>query len=274
MLLNLNKKFYKTPYHFVDPSPWPLLTAFSIFQLPISLILFWDTGTIIYFIFSLLCLISVLILWANDITVEGTFQGMHTEEVEQGLIIGFFLFIISEVMLFATFFGSFFYYILDISIWAAMSVPVKKLSLIDPAAVPFFNSIILLISSFFITIAHDELIKTSKEGGVNRNFVFITTFFTIFFGFFFVLFQFWEYKTAQVSIQDTIFGSLFYLITGFHGLHVIFGILFLTVMITRLNYFQFSPEHHLGFEFAAFYWHFVDSIWFIVYLFLYVFPYQ
>lgn len=268
-------KTYTTPFHLVDPSPWPILTAFSVFQLPISLLLYWDSNSAIYFVVTLLIFVSILVLWMNDIIVEGTFQGMHTLDVTFNLRWGFALFIISEIMLFATFFGSYIYYALEASIWVGNAWPSKNINLIQSIAVPLLNSIILFTSSIFITLAHSELTVEDNEPGVdafkprNYNFIFFMTFLTIIFGLIFILCQFWEYKNAQFSIQDTVFGSLFYLITGFHGLHVIFGIIFLTATIVRLRNYHFTVEHHLNFEFAAFYWHFVDTIWFFVYLILY-----
>jgi len=269
----LNVVNFSTPFHLVDRSPWPLLTGFLALQLPLALLLYIDTGKTLAFLYSFFLLLYVVKRWASDVVVEGTFQGMHTKSVQKSIVLGYLLFIISEVMLFASFFGSYFYYVAEPSLWVGgIKFASPFLSLIDPWALPLLNSVLLLSSSVFVTFAHYEIAAVKKlvtQG--DQIYVMIMLMLTILLGALFSACQWYEYNYAQFSIQDTVYGSLFYLITGFHGLHVIIGLVFLTISFHRIRKHHFTVEHHLGFEFSALYWHFVDAVWFFVYTFLYVY---
>lgn len=268
------KMIYGTPYHLVDRSPWPLMTALTVLLLPLTLLTYVDTGYSKYFFYSFGLFLLIISRWVKDVIVEGTFQGMHTKSVQKSIVIGYLLFILSEVMLFGSFFGSYFYYTMEPSLWiGGVKFASPFMSLIDPWSLPLLNSALLLSSSVFITFAHYEIAGINKsEAKADPVYIMIMMLLTIGLGALFSICQWYEYNFAQFSIQDTTYGSLFYIATGFHGLHVIVGLIFLTVTLLRLRKHHFTVEHHLGFEFSALYWHFVDAVWFFVYTFFYVYP--
>ena len=105
-----------TPFHLVDRSPWPFFCGLAALQLPFTLLTYIDSGKVINFVISLILLLAVIRRWAKDVIAEGTYQGMHTRAVQKSIILGYLLFILSEIMLFASFFGSYFYYIIEPSL--------------------------------------------------------------------------------------------------------------------------------------------------------------
>jgi heme/copper-type cytochrome/quinol oxidase subunit 3 len=264
---------FSTPFHLVDRSPWPFLTGFLVLQVPLALLIYISTSKVFIFFCSFFLLLYVARRWAGDVVVEGTFQGMHTKSVQKSIVIGYLLFIVSEVMLFASFFGSYFYCVVEPSLWVGgIKFASPFLSLIDPWALPLLNSVLLLSSSVFVTFAHYEIAAVKKLNAQgDQAYILLMLLLTILLGALFSACQWYEYNYAQFSIQDTAYGSIFYLITGFHGLHVIIGLIFLSISFRRIQKYHFTVEHHLGFEFSALYWHFVDAVWFFVYTFLYVY---
>lgn len=253
------------PYHIVDPSPWP-------FFLSISLLL-TVLGAVAYFHgikfgkktlkFGLIFLIFVAICWWRDVVREATYQGRHTEQVVDGLKLGFALFILSEVMFFFSFFWAFLHSSLAPSIEIGGIWPPIGFKTLNPYSVPLLNTLILLTSGATVTCAHVKVIACDIDG---------TMFWlgiTIFFAILFTYFQFNEYVAAPFDISDGIYASVFYLATGFHGLHVIIGTLFLSVAAYRSWNAHFTTRHHLGFEAAAWYWHFVDVVWLGLFTFVY-----
>jgi len=272
---NSSARIFTSPFHLVDRSPWPLLTALAVLQVPLSILIYISTGrsgSVI--IFSLLTL-WIIRFWAKDIVVEGTFQGMHTFRVQRGLTIGYILFIFSEIMFFGCFFTSYLYYVMEPSLWlGGVKFATPFLSLIDPLSLPLLNSALLLGSSFFVTFAHQEISAIRKQvKEADQSYILIMLLLAIVCGILFSLCQWWEYNYAQFCIQDSTYGSLFYLTTGFHGSHVIIGLVFLIISLSRVRKYHFTTEHHVGFEFSALYWHFVDAIWFFVYSLFYVYSY-
>ena len=277
------------PFHLVDLSPWPIVTAFSLFFLLIGTVMLlhqYHYGEYLV-AFGLLSLIFSTYSWWRDVVKEGKFGLHHTSPVRKGLRIGMSLFIMSEVMFFFVFFWSFFKAslypegILD-GVWAgvASSWPPKGIQTFDPWDVPFLNTLILLLSGSTVTWAHYSIEENNREDALTALAC------TIFLGIFFSLMQAYEYAHASFKITDGIYGSNFYLTTGFHGAHVIIGTIFLTVCYFRTKRGDFTYDDnlvisgeekdsrikkgHLGFEFAAWYWHFVDVIWLLVFSFVYV----
>lgn len=254
------------PYHLVDQSPWPLFTGISTFIL--------TTGSVAYmhnyagggYIFALgvLTLIGVAANWFRDIVREATFQGHHTKPVQNGLKEGMILFIVSEVMFFFAFFWAFFYFSLNPSIALGGVWPPKFFVILNPLEIPLLNTAILLTSGAAITWAHHALVWGSKFQ------TFYALSITILLAFFFTGLQAFEYINAPFSISDSVYGSIFYLTTGFHGFHVFVGTCFLIVCLVRLLLNHFSREQHFGFEAAAWYWHFVDVVWLFLYMSVYL----
>jgi len=208
--------------------------------------------------------VLIMGLWWRDVIREATFEGVHTRRVQKGLKLGFILFIISEVMFFFGFFWAFFYCALAPATAIGCRWPPVCIVTFNPTSVPLVNTFLLLLSGASITYTHHSLIS----GDFNKAaFGFIET---LIYAFAFTALQLSEYINAPFAISDGIYGSIFYMITGLHGTHVIIGSIFIFVCFIRFLKSHFSREHHIGFEAAVWYWHFVDAVWLFVYIFLYV----
>jgi cytochrome c oxidase subunit 3 len=216
---------------------------------------------------------------------EATILGYHTQRVVRGLRLGMVLFIVSEIMFFFSFFWAFFHSSLSPSIVLGAIWPPVGILILNPLTVPLINTFILLLSGFFVTISHyslclsttDLLFNIKSPININNNIFTINSFslsawtliITIILALQFTYLQGCEYNDALYSINDGIYGSVFYLTTGFHGVHVIIGTSFLIVMLIRLLLGHFTNMHHFGFEASIWYWHFVDVVWLFLFLFLY-----
>jgi len=253
-------------FHLVDPSPWPFLAAFSLLGLPFGFIAYFyglEDGLYILSI-SFRQLIIVLFCWWNDVIREALLEGRHTSRVIRGLYFGLVFFIISEVVFFLSFFWSFFYFSFNPSFVLGGVWPPKFLVILNPYTIPLLNTAVLLTSGVTITWCHHAIVAGDKKEAV------FSLFLTLALAVYFTSLQYYEYIHAPFNISDSVYGSIFYLMTGFHGLHVIIGTLFLFVCFGRLLYNHFTREQHVGFEAAAWYWHFVDVVWIFLYLCVYV----
>jgi cytochrome c oxidase subunit 3 len=254
------------PFHMVTPSPWPLLTSFSILSFVLSTIVylhFWRDIGLIKMGISLVCILFCLYRWFSDVITESTFEGNHTHKVQLGLRCGMLLFIISEIMFLFAFFWAFFHPSLIPSIFIGAIWPPKGIDVLNPWGLPFFNTIILLSSGVSITWAHRNIIAGRHKETVWGLGI------TIILGILFTILQATEYIEAPFSINSGIYGSVFFLATGFHGFHAMIGTIFLIVCFFRQLKFHFTREHHFGFEAAAWYWHFVDVVWLFLFTTIY-----
>nr|ALO70986.1 cytochrome c oxidase subunit 3 [Pselaphinae sp. 3 EF-2015] len=251
------------PFHLVDYSPWPILSALSAMTLMIGMIKWFYFFNYNILINSLLIMLLIMYQWWRDIVREGTFQGLHTFNVTIGLKWGMILFITSEIFFFVSFFWGFFHSSLSPNIELGMMWPPKGIFPFNPIQIPLLNTLILLTSGLTVTWAHHSLMENNYKQS------FQGLFFTVILGFYFTLLQLFEYIEAPFTISDSIYGASFFMATGFHGLHVIIGTSFLLIsMIRHLNN-HFSSIHHFGFEAAAWYWHFVDVVWLFLYISIY-----
>jgi len=274
-------------FHIVNKSPWPLLLSFSLFSFVIStvMLLHGFETSLFAFYFNFFLVVTIMGLWWRDVIREGFFEGCHTSVVMYGLRLGMALFIVSEVMFFSAFFWAFFHSSLAPvyqigCVWPPVDYPV-----IDPFAIPFFNTVILVFSGLTLTLAHLNFLLhdnvSNKELVVKLNIMPLRrtyhplqdTFFffllTIILAFLFTFLQLTEYRLADFSISDGVYGSVFFMATGFHGFHVIVGTIFLIVGMIRCVMMHFSAYHHIGFEAAAWYWHFVDVVWLFLFITVY-----
>jgi len=206
----------------------------------------------------------IAFLWWRDVIREGMLEGQHTAKVIRGLRFGMILFIVSEVMFFFAFFWSFFYFAFNPSIALGAVWPPKYLEVLNPLEIPLLNTAVLLTSGASITWAHHSITYGSKYQALLGLLV------TILLAIFFTGLQVFEYTAAPFSISDSVYGSIFYLTTGFHGFHVFVGTCFLIVCMARLYFNHFSREQHIGFEAGAWYWHFVDVVWLFLYVSVYL----
>jgi cytochrome c oxidase subunit 3 len=261
----------KHGFHLVRPSPWPFCTSMSLLNLIIySLLIFNDYNTsLLSLILCFWLFLSVIGMWFRDIVIEATFQGKHTWKVQRGLRMGMIIFLLSETMFFFGFFWCFFYMSVSPSVWIGCTWPPAGIIPLDPTLLPLLNTIILISSGISANFSHKSMLV--RHG---RYDVMIGLGISIFFGILFTGFQLWEYSLATFSINDGIYGSIFYVSTGFHGLHVIIGTTALIVCLIRHICYHFTMEHHLGFEFSLWYWHFVDIVWILLYLCIYCWGYR
>ena len=274
-------------YHLVNPSPWPLVASIAATVMFVGAVIWMKglfglpEGNKIVFFAGLAGVLYSAIGWWGDVIKESR-QGDHTPVVSIGLRYGMILFIASEVMFFVAFFWMFF----EMGLWnehrtlssieevrtAWSQWPPQGVETLDAWHLPFLNTVILLLSGTTVTWAHHALAignrKEAKYGLI----------LTIMLGALFTGIQVYEYQHiihehlffSEESANSGLYGSIFFMATGFHGFHVMIGTLFLTVCLLRLLAGQFTPEKHFGFEAAAWYWHFVDVVWLFLFAFVYV----
>nr|YP_009333624.1 cytochrome c oxidase subunit III [Thitarodes sejilaensis]ANM47907.1 cytochrome c oxidase subunit III [Thitarodes sejilaensis] len=251
------------PYHLVDFSPWPLTGAIGVLILMLGLIKWFHQFNMNMLLLSYFIIMLTMYQWWRDVCREGTFQGKHTILVSKGLQWGMILFIISEVFFFLSFFWAFFHSSLSPNIEIGMMWPPLSIISFNPYQIPLLNTIILLTSGITVTWAHHALMENNFTQSTQ------SLFFTVILGIYFTILQMYEYYEASFTIADSIYGSTFFMATGFHGLHVIIGTIFLLICLLRHINNHFSMNHHFGFEAAAWYWHFVDVVWLFLYISLY-----
>lgn len=251
------------PYFLLNLRPWPILISFNSFNIIISNIIIINFKINLFTIINLIIILLIATLWWRDVIRERTFQGNHNFYIINLIKLSIILFIISEIFLFVSFFWNFLHNSLAPSIELGLNWPPKNIQFFNPLLIPILNTIILLTSRFTITLSHFYLINNNKT----KTLIFLNL--TIILSIYFLFLQVIEYNEATFTFSDSIFGSSFYMATGFHGLHVIIGTLFLSINLVRIIKLHFSFIHHISFELAAWYWHFIDIIWLFLYITFY-----
>jgi cytochrome c oxidase subunit 3 len=253
-------------YHLVDPSPWPILTGISVFSIVFGMVLYMHGFSLGYELWSEGLLLTCVgaFFWWRDVIREATFEGAHTSIVRRGLRFGMVLFIVSEIMLFFAFFWAFLHSSLNPVPQIGGVWPPRGIQPIDPWAIPLYNTFLLLTSGAALTWAHHSLV-----GGYRLE-VITGLEITLLLALLFTACQLYEYINAPFHLSDGVYGSTFYMLTGLHGFHVIVGTLFLTVCFFRVLFRHFVNTVHVGFESAAWYWHFVDVVWLLLFALIYV----
>nr|YP_010327108.1 cytochrome c oxidase subunit III [Abrostola triplasia]UNP54371.1 cytochrome c oxidase subunit 3 [Abrostola triplasia] len=257
------KPNFNHPFHLVDYSPWPLTGAIGVMILVTGMVKWFHNFNMNLLILGYLIVILTMYQWWRDICREGTLQGKHTILVTKGLRWGMILFIISEIFFFISFFWAFFHSSLAPNIEIGAIWPPTNITPFNPFQIPLLNTIILISSGVSVTWAHHAIMENNNSQMTQG------LFFTIILGIYFTILQAYEYFEAPFTIADSIYGSTFFMATGFHGLHVIIGTLFLLICLIRHLNNHFSQNHHFGFEAAAWYWHFVDVVWLFLYISIY-----
>jgi len=267
VLNNEQFKYLKTKHswHLVDPSPWPLVASLGAF--------FMTSGGVLYmhnfsgggrlFVTGFFTVLYVMYTWWRDIIREATFEEQHTFSVQRGLRLGMILFIVSEVMFFFAFFWAFFHSSLSPAFNIGGVWPPVAIETIQTSGIPLTNTFFLLSSGATVTWAHHAIIVRAKRQAI------IGLILTVILALIFTGFQGIEYFDAPFTITDSVFGSCFYMATGFHGFHVFIGTISLIVSLIRIVFNHFTSTHHFGFESAAWYWHFVDVVWLFLFVTVY-----
>jgi len=259
-------------YHILNPSIWPFLGALGGF-----IMLFGGVQMLSprvehnepwIFLVGLVIVLYVMFSWWSDVIAEAN-AGDHTPVVRISLRYGFVLFITSEVMFFLAWFWNFFKHALYPAgpdypavdgVW-----PPAGIQTFDPWHLPLINTLILLCSGAAATWAHHALVhENNRKDMVNGLLLAIAL------GASFTVLQAYEYSEAAFGFSGNIYGASFFMATGFHGAHVIIGTIFLTVCLLRTLNGAFTPDEHVGFEAAAWYWHFVDVVWLFLFAAVYI----
>jgi cytochrome c oxidase subunit 3 len=281
----------KAPYYYVPASsPHPIRTALCMLMMGLGAAGWVNDAPFGKWLVlvGLICLITSLFLWFSDAIGESE-HGINSKRVDVSYRWGMSWFIFSEVMFFAGFFGALWYvrtittpWLSDLDhrllLWPSFTGTwpnfgpagvVEHFATVGPFWLPTINTALLLSSGVTLTVAHHALRADHRSKAI------FWLFLTIALGVAFVACQATEYHHAYTELNlkfnSGAYGSLFFMLTGFHGFHVIMGATMLTVILIRLIRGHFTPDHHFGFEGAAWYWHFVDVVWLGLYLFVYWF---
>jgi cytochrome c oxidase subunit III len=269
-------------YHLVDPSPWPLIGSVSAFFMALGAIMWMKDLTMAgahvgpyVFGAGVIGVLYTMLSWWTDVVREATYEGYHTRVVQLSHRYGMIMFIASEVMFFVAWFWAYF----DASLYPNDPLqytrvetlggtwPPKGIETFDPWHLPLLNTLILLTSGTTVTWAHHALLHNDRQG------LKLGLWLTVLLGLVFTFVQAYEYSHAAFGFKGSIYGATFFMATGFHGAHVIIGTIFLAVCLFRVYLGHFTPRQHLGFEFAAWYWHFVDVVWLFLFAAIYVWGY-
>ncbi|PKQ06601.1 MAG: cytochrome c oxidase subunit 3 [Alphaproteobacteria bacterium HGW-Alphaproteobacteria-11] len=258
-------------YHLVDPSAWPIVGAIGAFILAIGAVTWMHGSPAWAMLIGFAIVFYTMFGWWRDVVREAH-KGDHTPVVQLHLRYGMILFIASEVMFFVAWFWAFF----DASLFAGEEIqaarveftggswPPQGVEVFDPWHLPLINTLILLTSGTTVTWAHHALLHDDRKGLVQGLAL------TVALGLIFTAVQAYEYQHAAFSFAGSIYGSTFFMATGFHGFHVIVGTIFLIVCLLRAMKGHFTAKQHFGFEAAAWYWHFVDVVWIFLFFAIYV----
>ena len=270
-------------YHILPPDIWPLVGAASGLTFTSGMVLNMHDMANAHLVLGLgvAGLIATFFAWFTNIVKEAQ-SGDHTPVVQLHLRYGMILFIASEVMFFVGWFWSWFDFALfpapltydeAAGLWsnivgqegadAARIFPNAGIHVLDAFDLPLLNTLILLTSGTTVTWAHHALIHGDRDGLKKGLWL------TIVLGALFTCIQAYEYSHAPFAFGGVAYSSAFYMATGFHGFHVLVGMLMLLFITLRLMKGHFTPQRHFGFEGAAWYWHFVDVVWLGLYFLVY-----
>jgi heme/copper-type cytochrome/quinol oxidase subunit 3 len=246
--------------HILGDSCLPFYIYINLFFSFSSLLLWFKLGTPVYFFIGTIIVIFIFLLWSKESRLERN-SGRHNYVVIIGLKISFIIFLFTEVIFFFRIFWLYF----DRALTPIFSIggvwPPLSLLPPSPMGLPLLGTCILLVRGVTLTWAHIILLSQNSP---------ITSIgMTIILAIFFLIIQYLEYRTSSFTIRDSIYGRVFYFATGFHGFHVIVGILFIfyCLIIRFINIY--TPVRHNRFEIRVLYWHFVDVVWLFLYLFVY-----
>lgn len=251
------------PYHLIEPSPWPIFMSLNLLSLLLGFVSYLNGYLYSFYTynFALVNILFLLFLWLYDVIGESLYMGYHSNKVSKGLIMGFILFVLTEIMLFFSFFWAYFHSAPNPFqlIWPPIGI-----DLVNPWSIPLLNTFLLLYSGIAATWAHHTFLSN------NRKIVLYSLGIGIILGIIFFFLQLFEYFHSTFDITDSVYSSTFFLTTGAHGLHVVVGVLFLIVTWLRVY------NHHrptLLFDISLLYYHFVDVVWIALFILIYYMAY-
>ena len=250
------------PYHLVEPSPWPAIGATAAFVTAFGAVRWFNGDSYWLLLAGIVMVLATMVGWWRDVVHEAVIGRAHTAIVQHGLRIGMGLFIASEVMFFVAFFWAFFNSSLGVNP-AIKAWPPAGIEPLETWGLPFLNTLILLSSGLTVNWAHHSLREGDRRDTARGLAL------TVLLGACFLSFQAIEYGRAGFAFKDGVYPTVFYMATGFHGFHVFVGVCFLTVTLGRVLAGQLTPRQHVGFEAAAWYWHFVDVVWLFLFVWIY-----
>ena len=252
-------------YHILAPSIYPFIGGVGAFVMLYGAVLWMHGSGPWLFAIGAVAVAYVMFGWWVDVVAESR-AGDHTPVVRLGLRYGFIFFIMSEVMFFAAWFWSFFKHALyPMETFSEGQWPPPSIETFDPWHLPLINTLILLCSGAAATWAHHALVHEDNREDMKWGLILAIALGVIFTGF-----QAYEYSHAAFGFGGNIYGANFFMATGFHGAHVVIGTIFLAVCLLRLQRGAFTPQKHVGFEAAAWYWHFVDVVWLFLFFSIYI----
>lgn len=262
----------KHDYHILPPSIWPLIGAAGAFAMLFGAVNWMHSGTPWLFLVGFAAVLYVMFAWWSDIVHESN-DGDHTPVVRIGLRYGFIMFIMSEVMFFVAWFWAFFKHaIFPMNTYEASTYIPPEIYQVDPFHLPLMNTLVLLLSGCLVTWAHHALVHNGSRKDVEYGLIG-----AVVLGLAFTALQAYEYWELIVhdgwqfgGPDGDKFYSTFFMATGFHGFHVIIGTIFLFICYLRVRAGHFTAERHIGFEAAAWYWHFVDVVWLFLFAAVYI----
>lgn len=262
---------HRTFFHYYNEvlyTRYPFFISLFIFNIILIFLLYLYNVQLVFFILSsmvmFLALFESLQGWFRDLIIEGFYLGKYNRKVQRCVFAGLFLFLISEGMVFI----GFFWIYLDrcFHIQAIFgNIPVVGIELILFYKKPIIATCILFSSTFFINFAYYYSLCAVHITALTVNMIGIAL------GFIFLMSQVFEYFHLLMCFNDSIFGSSFYLLTGFHGFHVMIGLIFVLIQHERIADFQFNPSQLLGLNMSLLYWHFVDIVWAVLFVLVYMF---
>ncbi len=256
-------------YHVLPPSIWPFVASVSAFVMLFGAVLWMHGSGPWLFLIGFAGVLYVMFEWWKDVVVE-SHAGDHTPVVVIGLRYGFILFIMSEVMFFAAWFWSFFKHAMyPMYTYVGTEYVQPAIYAVNAFELPIINTLVLLLSGCAVTWAHHEMVHNGSRKNVEHGLLL-----GVLLGVAFTFLQGYEYiylvTERGYSFAGDVFYANFFMATGFHGVHVIIGTIFLAVCYFRVRAGHFTAERHVGFEAAAWYWHFVDVVWLFLFFAVYI----
>lgn len=252
------------PYHLVSYSPWPLGSSIASLIMTIGIVLSMNNYSKKILIVGIVLVLLTFILWVNDIITEGSLMGQNTSYVSRSITIGFVLFMISEIILFGSFFWAFIHLSINPSIELGNNWPPIGIESVDSKELPLTNTVILLTTGATITVSHNKYL--SKEYKKTIVYIVITIVLLIVF----MAFQYIEYKYSRFTITDSVFGSVFYMTTGLHFIHILIVTIYLIIVLIRIIYQRIVSVGIGSFEYCVIALHAYDIIWIFIYVSFYV----